>query len=233
MTMVDIEASILGLHSPHEKTRAKSALRLSGSGNEAVIEPLIAAFKDPSSKVRRQVIFALRDFNDPRVTALLVVALHDPIMDVQHEAFAALRRKGVKVVEELATAFHKEADGYIRASLLSILGRINDIRSRVLFITALGDSEKDVREVALAIQKQVSDPNALTSVIALLDDPYLCGRAISILGNLGDSRAIEPLEKFVSDLSRSGSWGDYCRKLARKAISYIQQGGHGSFPLWE
>lgn len=231
--MTDFEKLIAGLHSPKERTRTKSAFHLGCSGYELALEPLIAAFKDSSAKVRRQVVFALSKFNDSRVTDILIMGLNDSDMEVRSEAIAALRKlKDTKAIEGLTSAFHKESDGYMRACLLSALGRINDIGSRDLFISALGDLDRDVREVALAIQKQVSDPNAVTAVIALLDDPYLCGRAVSILGNLGDSQAIEPLEKFARDFSKSGHWGDYCRELAQKAIVYIQQGKRGSFPLW-
>lgn len=231
--MTNLEKLIAGLHSPKEKTRSKSAFHLGCSGHKLAIAPLIAAFEDSSAKVRRQVVFALSKFNDPRVIEIFIMGLDDSDMEVRRKAIAALRKlKGTKAIEGLTSAFHKESDGYMRARLLSALGRINDIRSRDLFISALGDPDQDVREVALAIQKQVSDPNAVTAVIALLDDPYLCGRAVSILGNLGDSQAIEPLEKFARDFSKSGHWGDHCRELAQKAIAYIQQGKHGSFPLW-
>lgn len=231
--MTDFEKLLAGLHSANEKTRAKSAFKLGGLGHELVIEPLILAFSDPSARVRRQVVFALGKFNDSRVTETLVMALDDSDMEIRRKSIAALRKsQDTKAREGLTSAFHKESDGYMRACLLSALGRINDIGSRDLFISALGDSEQDVREVALAIQKQVSDPKAVTAVIALLDDNYLCGRAISVLGNLGNSQAIEPLEKFTRNFSASGHWGDYCRQLAQKAIAYIQQGKHGSFPLW-
>lgn len=231
--MADFEKLIAGLHSAREKTRAKSAFKLGCSAQELAIEPLISAFSDPSVRVRRQVVFALSKFNVSRVTDILIIALDDSDVEVRRKSIAALRKlKDSKALEGLTSAFHKESDGYMKARFLSALGRINDIRSRDLFISALGDSEQYVREVALAIQKQVSDPRAVAAVIALLDDPYLCGRAISILGNLGDSQAIEPLEKFARNFSQSGHWGDYCRTLAHKAIAYIQQGNHGSFPLW-
>lgn len=231
--MVDFEKLIAGLHSSREKTRAKSAFNLGCSGYELAIEPLISAFKDPSAKVRRQVVFALSKFDDLQVTDTLIVGLDDEDMEVRRKSIAALRKlKDTKAIEGLTSAFHKETDGYMRARLLSALGRINDIRSRDLFILALGDSDKNVQEVALAIQKQVSDPRAVTAVIALLDDNYLCGRAISILGNLGDSQAIEPLEKFSRNFPVGDHWSDYCYQLAQKAIKHIQQGKHGNFPLW-
>lgn len=231
--MADIENLIVGLHSEKEKTRAKSAFKLGFLGSELVIEPLLSAFNDPSTRVRRQVVFALSKFNNSRVTDILTMALEDSDNEVRRKSIAALRKLGdIKAIEGLTLAFQKETDGYMRAYILSALGRINNIRSRDLFISALSDADKNVRVVALAIQKQVSDPAAVTAVIALLNDRYLCGRAISILGNLGDSQAIEPLEKFAREFSESSRWGDHCRQMARKAIAYIQQGKHGNFPLW-
>lgn len=231
--MSDFNKLLAGLQSTREKIRAKSAFELGCSGQELALEPLISAFNDPSVRVRRQVVFALSKFNDSRVTDTLILALDDSDIEVRRKSIAALHKsQDSKAVTGLTSAFQKEADGYMRACLLSALGRINDMRSRDLFISALNDSELDVRVVALAIQKQVSDPKAVAAVIALLDDDYLCGRAIRILGNLGDFQAIEPLEKFARNFSASGHWGDYCRQSAQEAIVYIQQGKQGSFPLW-
>lgn len=232
--MANFDKLLAGLHSGREKTRARSAYKLGCSGQEWAVEPLIAAFRDPSARVRRQVVFALSRYNGPRVTDLLIMALNDSDVEVRRKSIAALRKvKDTQAIEGLTSAFHKESNGYMRARLLSALGRINDSGSRDLFIFALGDSDQYVREVALAIQKQVSDPKAVTAVTALLGDHNLCGRAIRILGNLGDPQAIEPLEEFVRNFSASDYWGDYRRQLAQKAIAYIQQGKRGGFPLWK
>jgi len=228
--MADIEKLIAGLYSPKEKIRAKSAFHLGHSGHELAIELLISTFEDPSAKVRRQVVFALSNFNDPRVTDTLIMGLKDLDTEVRRKSIAALRKLGgTKSVEGLTSAYHTEADGYMRARLLCALGRINDLSSRDLFISALSDSDVNVREVALAIQKQAFDPQAVTFVMALLDDPRLSGRAIRILGNLGDSQAIEPLEKFACDLSKD----EFFRQSVKEAIIQIKQGKRGGFPTWQ
>lgn len=233
--MTDFEKLLVGLHNANEKTRARSAFRLGCMGHELTIEPLISAFRDSSARVRRQVVFALSKFNDPGITDLLIMAIDDPDMEVRRKSIAALRKlKDAKAIEGLTFAFHKEHDGYMRAYLLSALGWINDIGSRDLFISALSDSEKDVREVALAIQKlaikkQMFDVKAMPAVIALLDDERLGARAIRILGNLGDPRAIEPIENYARN---RGQQSDYFQQLAQEAITHIREGKRGGFPLW-
>jgi hypothetical protein len=60
-------------------------------------------------------------------------------------------------------------------------------------ITALGDPDESVRLRATGLLGQLGETDAVEALIALLDDPALAGRAAGALGNIGDRHAVEPL----------------------------------------
>jgi HEAT repeat protein len=134
----------------------------------------------------------------------LIQALGDPEFEIQNAALRALGEIGPPAVEALIAAL-KDTAGDHGAPFSFALERVGDKRSVGVFIAALEDEDKRVRETAIETLGRIGDERALTPLIATLEDEDIDVRrsAVRALGELGDKRAIEPLKVFLNDEDQS------------------------------
>jgi len=155
---------------------------------------LVAALRDPDSAVRKQaagrlrdagwnpateadrayLTMALRRWQDCAAIGMpamepLILALHDANGRIVIEASKGIAMIGSGAVEPLITlAKDARARWVPRATALSVLGRVKDVRAVTPAIQLLADQDPQVRTMAAWV-----------------------------LGELGDRRAIEPLKRLL------------------------------------
>lgn len=142
------EQLIKDLESPYEEIQDNTAIFLNDIG-DAAVEPLIGALKSPNEDVRGYAAIILGNNGDPRAVEPLIETLEGP-NDCVVRSHANNPEENFKALTALA------------------LGDIGDVRAVDPLLTALDNSDVNIR----------------------------CA-AISALGNIGDTRAIEPILKFV------------------------------------
>lgn len=156
--------------------RSRAALALGRIGDKRAISPLLTTLKDPEDEVRIAACLALGLFKDPSTfDDITNVLLDDPKIEVRQAAAKALGNTGhPAALPYLMEALHDSYWWYEREY-------------------AAGD-------LLLAIEKM--GMSALEPLIAALQDKEGTVRkfAATLLGKLGDSRAIEPLGMTLYDL---------------------------------
>jgi len=115
----------------------------------------------------------------------------------------------------------KARDRFIRSAAAEKLGEIDDPRVvGPLVSAALKDAYSEVRKNAAASLRKLQYPSVLELLLTALEDekPYIQSRAISILGNREESKAVESLIKILKD--KDDVW--YVRRKAAKALGDIE-----------
>ncbi len=236
------------IYSEDMLARARAAEILGELQNGLAIEPLIEALSDPYASVRENAAEALRKFGDPAVDSL-IDALGDPSETKRSYAAGILGRIGSeKAVSALIAALQDEnpdvrcyAGGALsqipaavdpliealksgnpdmQALSAATLGRLRDARAIGALSGALRSADERVRNAAAGGLLSLGR-DAVVPIIDLLSDGDAGVRfyAASILGMLGDPRAIGPLEE------RQGDADADVRQAAQSALEHILQGG--------
>jgi HEAT repeat protein len=156
--------------------RARAALALGTIGDTRAIEALLAALKDQEAEVRIAACLALGFFKDPATfDELTNVLLDDPRIEVRQAAAQGLgNTQHPAALPYLMEALHDSYWWYEREAAASdLLTAIEKMGAAAVepLIEALGDKEGTVRKFAA-----------------------------SLLGKLGDARAIEPLSITLYDM---------------------------------
>jgi HEAT repeat protein len=182
--------------------------------------------KDP--QLRCHAAEALGRCSDPRAIEPLLEALADQDADVRSGSAKSLGLlHATEAVEPLLNALEDENHG-VRASAARSLGALADARAVVPLVIALRDGYAAVREASSdslgsigapaldllisalkdsdgAVRKGASEAlivmggPACEALVAALRDPQLRGIAGGMLGQIGGTRAVEPLVAALSD----------------------------------
>ncbi len=156
--------------------RARAAIALGRIGDRQAVAPLLAALKDREYDVRLAACLGLGFFKDPDTfDDIATILLDDPKIEVRQAAAKALGNTGhPAALPYLMEALHDSFWWYERevaaGDLLSAIEKMGGVAVEPL-IEALKDKEGTVRKFAAIL-----------------------------LGNIGDSRAIEPLGSALYDL---------------------------------
>lgn len=176
------------------------------------VEHLIAILKiDTNKNVRIECIVALGEIRDFRAIESLVISLVDKESDIRIKSIIALNKidpnwprsaAAQRVVPFLITALNNQ-DLNIRKIAIKVLGKIRDTRAIESLIILLIDKNSDVRIEAKKALKKINHnwltsditKSKVTNFIDALDhsDLDIQRNAIWILGEIKDSRAVEPL----------------------------------------
>jgi HEAT repeat protein len=202
---------------------AVAAAQLLGRiGDARAVEPLIAALRDSNSDVRHYAAEALGKIGGAQTVEKLVTALKNKEEYVRQGAAEALGMIGdARAVEPLIAALDEESQ-FMRRIAAKVLGDIGDTRAVEPLLSALQDSDCKVRELAatalnklgwkpashehtawyLGAKREWEDCMKLGEyavepfIIALKEDNlelYERCRVAKALGEIGDTRAVEPL----------------------------------------
>ncbi len=146
--------------------------------------------------IRQAAAFALGEIGDPRCIRSLTVALNDSdSYDVRLAAVRALAKFGSPAVEPLCYAVKVPA---LTEKAAEALGKIGDPRA----VEPLGDVLREGRYAgaAVAALARIGTPAVETLLAAMkVGDPQVRRTAIEALGNIGDTRAVEPLLAALND----------------------------------
>ena len=147
----------------------------------------------------------------------LIEKLNDKDDFIVEDAVGALELKGEEAVDPLISALSSRKKN-IRLHAASILGAINDEKAIKPLILTLSDNNKLVRREASTSLSRMGDAT-VDPLIEELKNPdwRVRGAAAWALGNLGEKRAIAPLEELLDDES------GYVKSGAQSAIATLNR----------
>jgi len=163
------------------------------------VRPLLAVLGDPSPIVRYGAVRALGRISGKKVGGpLSLVLMSDADEGVRAEAAKALAQLEIEdpvYVSMLLTGL-KDPSPFVRGPVARLLGRLEDARVVRPLLDALHDRHWKVRRNAENALVSMGDP-AVPSLIEQLAEAKETTLLllIGILGEIGDPRAVEPLEK--------------------------------------
>ncbi len=211
------------------QVRMSAAMALGSLADCAAVEPLIEFVRVDMEKrtgIIAAGIGALGELKDPRAVPILLKALNNRAEDWLYREMAARTLGSIgdrRAVDDLISAAYM---GDTRHDAIAALAQIGDAKAVETLIRALDDGEEqDTVQAARTGLLKIGSP-AVTALIKEMEDfpkeyPRVQPRAniAGILGELGDSRAIEALENAVKDPSAE------VRQAARIAVDLINSKG--------
>ena len=167
----------------------------------SALQHYMQALTDTSANVRLEVVRGLgKNASKEAVAPLIGVAKDDRDPYVRAEAVRFLREIGVAQpsVLEYALGALSDPDRDVRSQAAMLLGNFRDDRSIAPLIRAMADRHWIVRESA-EISLHNFGERGVPPLLEALSSPVwtLRFRAARLLGEIGDSRAVKPLEALV------------------------------------
>jgi HEAT repeat protein len=217
-----VPALLEALEGEYFTVRSRAALALGKIGDPKTIKPLIGLLKDPEDEVRIAACLALGFFKDPSTfDDITNVLLDDPKIEVRQAAAKALGNTGHPaalpyLIEALHDPFWWYEREYAAGDLLRAIEKMGIAAVHPL-IEALQDKEGTVRKFAATLLGRLGDPRAIESLgMALYDLHHEVGKVAA------DSLArfgMSSLEILVEALSHPEMW---IRIHAMEALSKIK-----------
>jgi HEAT repeat protein len=188
-----IPALSQALNDPDPGVREEALRTMSEIDDERVLDPLIAALKDPESNVREVASEGLIRWSSPAVARRLVEALTSPVL--RRPASELLARMGTSAVDPLVNLLrggHPDIAATVGDTLERLVGR--DV-----FLERLGSMDPSDRLGAVEALGAMGGLEAIEGLVRALSDPNeeIRVRALRLLGDLGDPRAIENVERAI------------------------------------
>jgi HEAT repeat protein len=225
-------ALIQTIQSAHPLIRAQAIDVLAQTRDRACVPTLIDALRGEFYTVRARAAFALAQIADPRAMASLLAALKDPEDEVRIQAALALGNFcAPDTFDEIANLLLDDLKIEVRQAAARALGETRHLAALPFLMEALRDSfwwyerEQASGDLLQAIKNM--GKLAVEPLIEALADHEGTVRkfAASILGDLGDLRAVEELGMAVYDLHHevSRSAAEALGKLGAPAIDFLAE----------
>jgi HEAT repeat protein len=198
---------IQALQTAHPLVRAQAADLLAQTKDRAALPALLDAVRGEFYTVRARAALALGNIGDARVLPNLLPLLKDKDDEVRSAACIAIAKFcDPSTFDDIASLLLDDLKIEVRQSAARALGETHHTAAMPYLLEALHDSiwwyerEQAARDLLAAIQKM--GPAAVEPLIAALYDREGTVRkfAASLLGEMGDTRAIEPLGMLIYDL---------------------------------
>lgn len=163
--------------------RSRAALALGNIGERKALPLLLDALKDPKDEVRIAACLALGQFKDPSTfDAITNVLLDDPKIEVRQAAAKALgNTEQSAALPYLMEALHDSYWWYEREyAAVDLLQAIEEMGSAAVdpLIKVLGEKEGTVRKFAATLLGKLGDPRAIEPLgMTLYDLHHDVGRA--------------------------------------------------------
>lgn len=185
--------------------RAEAATALGLIGHKEAVDPLGRLASDKDPRVQSRAIEALGRIGDPRVIDPLIGTLKSRFPTVRLLAAEALGAfPDPRVVRALA-ALLSEPDEEMRAAATLSLGRTRVDGAMPLLLTALGDESALVRATAACVLGQLGDPRALGPLQKVMtSDP----------SPQAQRAAAKAVDRFTGAGAQPGDIRHYCSLLA-------------------
>jgi len=191
--------SLLGdLASPNYRIRWKAVQGLGEARDPGALEPLLAALQDRLPTIRIAALSALGRLRDRRAIEPVIAMLDDPDSKVRTSVAAALKKFGKAAHVPMLQAY-RGGTARARLVLLSALGRIKSPAISELLIAALDDPQVEIQMEAARVLSVRKDRRAVPRLLESVAEggPYQ-SFYIRMLGEIGDPRAFDPLQPFLS-----------------------------------
>lgn len=195
-----IQTLIDQLQDQNANTRSQAAVSLGRLGDAGAVDALVRVLcNDSQLNVQEDATWALVRIGSAAVPPLIeVLADGNPAM--RHNAAHALGKIGdAGAVDALVQALSDD-DPTVRLKAAFALGQIGDTRAVEPLLRLLDDSSKEVRWTVAEVVGQFGE-SAVMLVSGVLQHHDVEARelAASILGEIGDPRAVEPLVQALID----------------------------------
>lgn len=200
--------------------RCGALIVLGEIGDESLTPHLIQSLSDDSDNVRLEAIRALARVAGPNaIDPLIQVARKDRESYIRFEAVRLLRRIGVGYPRVLDLAFLalKDSNRDVRSQAARLLGNFQDERSVEPLIKVMADSHWSVRESAENALLNFGHRAVPDLIDALSSRSWTTRfRVVRLLGEMGDDRAIGPLEQLLQKKRERGKVRDAVRESLNK-----------------
>ena len=158
--------------------------------------------KEKDVQARKSAAVALGEIGDSRAVEPLIKILNDLNSNVRWAAAEALKKIGESAVEPLIESLKDEK---IRILAAVALGEIGDFRAVEPLIESLKDDYPKAQWAAAEALQKIGK-TAVEPLIESLKDERARIPAVVALGEIGDSRAVEPLTKILQDKNADVRW---------------------------
>jgi HEAT repeat protein len=191
-------------NSPNKLVIRKAVLALGRLKSPEAVEPLMElVLKNPLSSVRSAAILAFIEIGSNKPTQLLInMLLSSEYPSIAVEAGKALEKIGdSRVVQPLSLFIHdKTQDLSLREEAVEVLGKMKTQDAVGNLVAAL---DSDLKEKVSGILVKVGKP-AVMPLLAELNnnDESTMWEIVTILGEIGDTEATEPLLALLVDESK-------------------------------
>ena len=181
--------------------RCCAIMVLSEMGDKSILPTLCTSLQDDSDNVRLEAVRAIAKIDSKKaVDSLVQIARQDRDYYIRFEAVRILRRIGIghKQVLDLAlTALHDKSRD-VRSQAARLLGNFHHEISIQPLLKATADNHWSVRESAENALLNF-DQKAVPHLIRALSKSSWTTRfrAARLLGEIGDARAIKPLQQLL------------------------------------
>ncbi len=178
--------------------RMEAVKALSELGDSRAVEPLGIALKNEDDRaLTHALIDALRTIGDSRGIDPLLTKVDDSDEEIQEAAAQALLTLGETAVERLVAKFENK-DDEVPLRVAYALAKTRDPRAISLIVTKL-----EYDSSLFSVLKAAGDGAVEPLITALRHEHVLLRhRALTALGDFGDSRAVEALAGALKDDSR-------------------------------
>ncbi|PWB74973.1 MAG: hypothetical protein C3F07_06570 [Anaerolineales bacterium] len=180
---VAVPALLDALKGEYYTVRAHSAVALGRIGDRQAVDPLLLALKDPEHEVRGAACLGLSFFKDPSTfDDIANILLDDPKIEVRQAAAKALGNTGLPaalpyLMEALRDPYWWYEREHAAGELLGAIEKMGDTAVEPL-IEALRDKEGAVRRFAASLLGRLGDPRAIDPLsMALYDMHHDVGEA--------------------------------------------------------
>ncbi|HJU22968.1 MAG TPA: HEAT repeat domain-containing protein [Casimicrobiaceae bacterium] len=159
-----------------------------------------------SAAVRATAGWLFERLGDARAIPALICALRDSAAEVRCQSALALGTLGGEQAFDALLSALDDSDDRVASVAASALGTLGDARAQPRLLGVLADRSRSSSRRGHAAESLVSvgDPTfAVPALIAALDDaePEVRFWAAFALGQIGDERAVAPLERRSDDLA--------------------------------
>ncbi len=195
------------LDNPDLYNRSRAVEALNRIGDKSAIKPLEAKLNDSSKLVQIQAAAALYGMGQKDATQEFIFNCLDS-NDVQCRRVAA--RAIGEIIDDpplkLVLKAVKDADADVRSYAARAAGKTLNLETIQPLMKMLQEDESDQARASAAESLEKIGKPVVTPLIKLLEnanDMELTIRIVQILGNIGDKKAVKPLEKIYNGTSNT------------------------------
>lgn len=215
MVDTELEQWLEMLRSPDVSDRLVAIKTLQHLGDEAALEPLIAALQDESTAVQKLAVTALWELAEPTAVPALLECLTSN-EEIRAEALSALSEMvTANHLLLLLNALHRD-DQNLQLSVLILLRKIHDAQSLPYILPFFKSKNAVLREAAVTTLRYLNQVERCQPALTLMTDPDESVRRATAL-TLGHLADIETVSLLCQALTCDQDW--QVRRNAAKSLA--------------